>query len=596
MSEEISQAFPLVPKGYSLEADMLSGWRPPKYRIPYPLAFNSEFDFSQTSKTIYIGYRPTDSFIIHSEYSDGSENTYPFEYSDPSLVSYLTKKSKNPVIQPFNGMLPGRSEDCLIFDSKFEGGNLDRVEMQSSDEYDLYMRVDTNTTGHMHWFYFSVTGIQHKRTVKFNVVNFTRSTTLYAAGMNPAVFSVQEIKNGNSQGWQLGGEQVAFGPSRLKGLKKKIFSLSFTYKFVHTNDKVWFATAIPYTYCRLEKIFKLLKCHNSQYITTGVLCKSLAMIDIPLITITNPFVPIENKRIIVAVARVHPAETVGSWVMEGFLRFISSKHPEAAMLRNKFIFKIVPMLNPDGVIVGNSRTSMSGNDLNRTYINPDREKHPEIAALKELVWELQSSSKGKVFLFVDMHGHFAKKGSFIYGPHFPMHNSLYAKSKVIPRLIGERTEMFRYYSCKFRVSKNKKKAARAVMNNQMKINYSYTLETSYYGYLNGNRETVPFTPENLFVLGEKFGRSVLEYFSMLEAEREKSQQRKAKSKIFSKILLGTALLNKIIDDFDFEIPHLSFKSTTSHSANPTDTFSVITFKKETHVKRNLDEWIQVKII
>ena len=31
-------------------------------------------------------------------------------------------------------------------------------------------------------------------------------------------------------------------------------------------------------------------------------------------------------------------------------------------LREKFIFKIVPMLNPDGVIVGNYRCSLSGKE------------------------------------------------------------------------------------------------------------------------------------------------------------------------------------------------------------------------------------------
>ena len=39
--------------------------------------------------------------------------------------------------------------------------------------------------------------------------------------------------------------------------------------------------------------------------------------------------------------------------------------PVAIRLRAKFVFKIIPMLNPDGVIVGNYRCSLSGLDLNR---------------------------------------------------------------------------------------------------------------------------------------------------------------------------------------------------------------------------------------
>jgi murein tripeptide amidase MpaA len=37
------------------------------------------------------------------------------------------------------------------------------------------------------------------------------------------------------------------------------------------------------------------------------------------------------------------------------------------MLRSKFIFKIIPMVNVDGVILGNHRVSLAGKDLNRKY-------------------------------------------------------------------------------------------------------------------------------------------------------------------------------------------------------------------------------------
>ena len=42
----------------------------------------------------------------------------------------------------------------LKFDSDFESGNLDAVVQRASAEFDLFMRVDTNTRGHTNWFYF----------------------------------------------------------------------------------------------------------------------------------------------------------------------------------------------------------------------------------------------------------------------------------------------------------------------------------------------------------------------------------------------------------------------------------------------------------
>lgn len=63
--------------------------------------------------------------------------------------------------------------------------------------------------------------------------------------------------------------------------------------------------------------------------------------------------------------RVHPGETNASWMMKGVLDYITSDSLQAVALREKFVFKIVPMLNPDGVIVGNYRCSLAGGDLNR---------------------------------------------------------------------------------------------------------------------------------------------------------------------------------------------------------------------------------------
>ena len=50
----------------------------------------------------------------------------------------------------------------------------------------------------------------------------------------------------------------------------------------------------------------------------------------------------------------------------------------AQQLRKRFIFRLIPMLNPDGVIHGNYRTNLSGIDLNRVWNNADRQLSPEI--------------------------------------------------------------------------------------------------------------------------------------------------------------------------------------------------------------------------
>ena len=82
-------------------------------------------------------------------------------------------------------------------------------------------------------------------------------------------------------------------------------------------------------------------------------------------------------------------------------------------MRETFVFKIVPMLNPDGVIHGNYRCSLIGTDLNRRYKEAHASMYPTVAAMKGLLNETQRN-RG-VFLFLDLHGHSKKKNAFCYG-------------------------------------------------------------------------------------------------------------------------------------------------------------------------------------
>jgi murein tripeptide amidase MpaA len=94
------------------------------------------------------------------------------------------------------------------------------------------------------------------------------------------------------------------------------------------------------------------------------------------------------KKYIIVAARVHPGESNASFIMQGFLKFITGNSSEAADLRRRVVFKVIPMTNPDGVIAGNYRTSLSGNDLNRTFLEPNPRLHPTVCAIKKLVRDI----------------------------------------------------------------------------------------------------------------------------------------------------------------------------------------------------------------
>ena len=85
---------------------------------------------------------------------------------------------------------------------------------------------------------------------------------------------------------------------------------------------------------------------------------------------------------------------------------------EAKKLREIYLFKIVPMMNPDGVLVGNSRTSFAGCDLNRRWGKPNEVIHPEVYSTKQMITKL--SNQRNIAFIIDCHGHFGTFNSLFY--------------------------------------------------------------------------------------------------------------------------------------------------------------------------------------
>ena len=128
------------------------------------------------------------------------------------------------------------------------------------------------------------------------------------------------------------------------------------------------------------------------------------------------------------------------------------------MLRDNFVIKIVPMVNPDGVINGNTRCSLSGFDLNRVWIDPSQKLHPTIFHLKGLIKQMQQERE--FLLFVDLHGHSRKKNIFMYGNSNK--NETHSKEKIFPFLLEKSSDLFNFADCAFTVQKSKESTARVV--------------------------------------------------------------------------------------------------------------------------------------
>ena len=99
------------------------------------------------------------------------------------MIDYCNQKLDTKLPKQIN------EKSILSFDSNFESGNLDSVYVhninQKRHEYNLLMKVDTNTCGNTHWFYFKVTNFKvGELTYRFNILNFNRNIQFYQYGMN----------------------------------------------------------------------------------------------------------------------------------------------------------------------------------------------------------------------------------------------------------------------------------------------------------------------------------------------------------------------------------------------------------------------------
>ena len=99
----------------------------------------------------------------------------------------MKKKSELP---PTPFYIPSGPEDkTLIFESRFETGNLLAAMKISDNEYDLVLQNDINTNGHTQWFFFRVSNTRRNLSVKFNILNLAKPDSLYNEGMRVLCFS-----------------------------------------------------------------------------------------------------------------------------------------------------------------------------------------------------------------------------------------------------------------------------------------------------------------------------------------------------------------------------------------------------------------------
>jgi hypothetical protein len=446
--------------------------------------------------------------IIHPE---NLMNRIIYDSLDPSPH---THKPRNPGQLP-NFYVPSSDDDCtLVFESRFESGNLRRAVQVYEFEYDLILNMDFNTRSNTQWYFFSVENTRAGKTYRINIINMIKPDSLYNFGMKPLMYSVTDAKKSGKggKGWVRCGTDICYYQNNMKRKNGgNYYSLTFSVVFGYDYDTVYFAHCYPYTYTDLCTYLRTLTADpkKKQKIKTSVLCQTAAGNDLEVVTITNfstESEPPKQKKYIVLLSRVHPGESQASWIMKGVIDYLLSPTLDAKILRENFVFKLVPMVNPDGVINGAYRCGLAGVDLNRTWMDPSKKQHPTIYNIKAMIKKLTET--GDVVLAVDFHGHSRKKNNFMYG--CPGRTRL--KERVFPKVLEKVSEIFSFKDCVFGLQKSKEGTARIVMFKEMGIVNSYTLESSFCGSDFGKHADFHFSTEHYQEIGHNLCDAILEFF------------------------------------------------------------------------------------
>ena len=496
--------------------------------------------------------------INNNEQKDGNNNNKFLKtgtFANDNNNKYLRPKTVYNELKPYY-TLKNKNDNTLIFESRFESGNL-LCAFRTEDEncYQLYLQNDTNTTGYIQWFFFRVSNTKKGRKVNFNIINMLRKTCVYNHGLKIMTYSTTAAAKENL-GWHRDCYNSIYYANNLfvynnnnASKKRNLHSLSFDYEFKYDNDTVYFANCIPYFYSTLMKELNKYELDDEKYpfFYRKTLTVTLGGNDLDMFTINSMYDIFQNgatsvvtqksqnylyikntqennnnnlsqvldeRKAIVIIGRQHPGETVGSYVVKGCIDFLMGDSEEAKKLREVYVFKIVPMMNPDGVLVGNSRTSFAGCDLNRRWGKPNEVIHPEVYSTKQMITKL--SNQRNIAFIIDCHGHFGTFNSLFYCNYKDNKRTC----KLFPYICSKLSKIINFQQCTFAMPRYKLTTERIVLFNELAEednNNIVALETSFFGInRNGEYSHLYFNTQLLKEIGRDICLGMLSYYYKYE--------------------------------------------------------------------------------
>jgi len=180
---------------------------------------------------------------------------------------------------------------------------------------------------------------------------------------------------------------------------------------VHHDDPVTVTNVVPATLTDTTDFLKCLaeKCpEHSEYVEVGESCEGRSF---PGIRITDGL-NANGKIRAVCFSGQHPIEFPGVWGTRGIAEYLTGLLPEAAEYRRRFDVWVLPLVNPDGTVMGNNNFNAKGEEVMSAGAASEGEL-PDITEARSL-WEFLDPAPPELMLNIHC---YCGWGSFVEPPY-----------------------------------------------------------------------------------------------------------------------------------------------------------------------------------
>ena len=380
-------------------------------------------------------------------------NTAPFRLNSVKIVrkNHISSFSKNPTFDERENISQKTFNfKDITFTSEFNSGNMKQCTKIKENQFSILIASDCEGKYILNkisifkiWFYFGVIS-EKERNIKISIDNLNNFYKIFKNGYKICYNILDEnetpasYQNKYKENEEANWKRLDTDYELNLDIESNLLSIKFNFD-LPKKRYVLFSFCFPWSYDKNESFLKHIKekiKNKNIYYHDEILTLSKEKRNIHLLTITSKKNIINNKKesninglfpdknrcnlifhdkhIIFITARVHPGETPGTLMFNGILKLlIDNDNQMSKILLDNFIFKLIPIINVDGVSNGYFRLNNEGYNLNRCYLGPSPKITPENYAITKLFYFY--SSNYKVRYYFDLHADMNVRGVYTFG-------------------------------------------------------------------------------------------------------------------------------------------------------------------------------------